>query len=65
MEALMTEHPELTLALAEYINSKQILDSEKKRRYGQLFTREDLCNRGVDDCKCELPPKAANEQAPQ
>jgi len=35
MEALVAEHPELLQALSEYTDSKQILESEKTRRYGQ------------------------------
>ena len=35
METLVAEHPELALTLTEYTSSKQILDSEKERRYGQ------------------------------
>ena len=35
MEALVVESPEMAQALTEYTNTKQILESEKKRRYGQ------------------------------
>jgi len=35
MEALVAKSPEMAQALTEYTNTKQILESEKKRRYGQ------------------------------
>lgn len=35
MEMLIEKHPELALALTDYTNTKQILESEKERRYGQ------------------------------
>ena len=35
MEAMITEHPELAQALNQYSGTKQILESEKTRRYGQ------------------------------
>ncbi len=35
MEALVVESPEMAQALTEYTNTKQILESERKRRYGQ------------------------------
>jgi hypothetical protein len=35
MEALIAERPELALALIDYTKTKQILESEKERRYGK------------------------------
>jgi hypothetical protein len=35
MEAMVAEHPELAQALTQYADTKQVLESEKTRRYGQ------------------------------